>query len=140
MEQTPASNNIPEDMGSMPALDADITQPNAPAQADDTQPNSPKSGGMGPMIGIIIIVALLAVGGLYYWGSKLIEQPSSFTAPVPDNLRPVDPITIDGTTNDLLNQGSSDTVEAIEADLDATNLDGLDGELSDIEAVLDEAL
>jgi hypothetical protein len=135
MEQTPASNNIPEDMGSMPALDTDLTQPNAPAQADDTQPNSPKSGGIGPMIGIIIIVALLAVGGLYYWGSKLIEQPNRLTVPVADDSTP-----IDGTTNDLLNQGSSDTVESIEADLDATNLDGLDGELSDIEAVLDEAL
>ncbi len=30
-----------------------------------------QGGGLGPIIGILIIVALIAFGGLYFWGSQM---------------------------------------------------------------------
>ena len=33
---------------------------------------------MGPLVGIIVIVAMLGLGALYFWGKRLNEQ-----APVP---------------------------------------------------------
>ena len=33
---------------------------------------------MGPLVGIVIIVVMLALGALYFWGKRLNEQ-----APVP---------------------------------------------------------
>jgi hypothetical protein len=32
---------------------------------------NPSSGGSGPIVGIIIIVLMLILGGLYFWGAQL---------------------------------------------------------------------
>jgi hypothetical protein len=34
-----------------------------------------KSGGLGPIIGIFIILMLLALGGFYFWGAALNREP-----------------------------------------------------------------
>jgi len=38
------------------------------------QEMAPKSGGMGPLIGVIIVVVLIALGGLYFWGGQLNKE------------------------------------------------------------------
>jgi hypothetical protein len=138
MEPTSSPNNIPEGGDLMPPMEMDPMQSETSMPESDPSTESPKSGGIGPMIGIIIIVVLLAVGGFYYWGSKLVDNRASLTESG-DSVSDVVP-TNDTVVNDLLDQDSSDTVESIEADLNDTDLNGLDGELSDIEAVLDEAI
>ncbi|HYF10186.1 MAG TPA: hypothetical protein VD967_01095 [Candidatus Paceibacterota bacterium] len=38
----------------------------------DHQPN--KDNSVGPLIGIVIILLILVLGGLYFWGERLAEQ------------------------------------------------------------------
>lgn len=72
----------------------------------------------GPVIGIIIIVIVLVVGAFYFWGAKLNNQ----SVPAPET--------------EQLPLSSSDEVENISADLNATAIDGIDESLDAIDAEL----
>lgn len=79
---------------------------------------------VGPLIAVIIILVLIVIGGLYF----LKEQSSkkgSYVAPQSTG----DPI-----TESMKQQGSSDDLNSIEADLNATNIDSLDQGASAIQA------
>jgi len=69
---------------------------------------SEKSSRVGPVIGIVIVVIVLVLGALYFWGQKLSNG------------------TGDAMTDALNEQGSSDELDAIEADLGATVIESLD--------------
>ena len=88
---------------------------------------NPEKGSLGPVIGIIIVVGVLVIGGLYFYGAELNEQ---------DN-EPMTAAEIAASADPALEalemQGTSDTVESIEDDLDATDLDELDDELRELE-------
>jgi uncharacterized protein HemX len=89
----------------------------------------------GSAIGIILIIAIIIIGGLYFWGQKIDERLSEFEAG-------------DVTVEDILNapdsqlealseeQSTSTDITDIEEDLDTTDLDNLDAELKAIEAEL----
>ncbi|TSC62855.1 MAG: hypothetical protein G01um101448_736 [Parcubacteria group bacterium Gr01-1014_48] len=95
------------------------------------QPQTPpqKQGQIGAVIGIIIIIVVLALGGLYVWGARLnkVTEPNGETAE--DIMNSSDP-----TTDNLTTQGTSDDLSAIEDDLDTTSLDQLDAEMNSINA------
>lgn len=82
--------------------------------------------GIGPVAGTAIIILLLIAGGLYFWGAKLnkeaIENPPPFI-PSNDELR----VQTDANVG-LPPQSASDEAAAIEADLDAINLEAIDAE------------
>ncbi len=101
-----------------------------PAQSSGTPVQAGEKTPMGPIVGIIVIIIVLVVGGLYFWGQRISTS-------VDENLTPEE-ITIkeDTATEALKTQGTSDVVADIEADLSATNLDNLDAELQQIEAEL----
>ena len=81
---------------------------------------------------IIVIVAALAVGaGLWYYFSYYNPEPSI------DSPAVRRPAVDDAMTARLQRQGTSDELGAIEADLQTTDLSGLDQELADIEAELE---
>lgn len=86
------------------------------------EPNQPlgtaKEGRTGPTIGIIIVVIVLILVGLYFWGKRLQNGE-----------------TVDSATNALQEQSASDELDDIETDLDATMIEELD---SDLEAALVE--
>lgn len=83
-------------------------------------PVAPKQGsGMGPTLGIIIIVLILAAGGLYMWYTKAQPAPTDGT-PSTANERETSPAGMGGP---------SDTASAIEADLSATDTGNAAGEL-----------
>ena len=84
---------------------------------------TPERESKGPVVGIVVIIVLLILGGVYLWQSKSVELPLN-TSPTTD--------TGDELTNQLSNQGSSSNPEEITADVNATNLDGLDKELNQI--------
>ena len=84
------------------------------------QPN--KSSSIGPIVGIVIIVAVLILGGLYYWGSRLNDGAGPTGADIANMP--------DEALVNLATQGSSDTLGAIEDDLTSTDLDNLDEELN----------
>lgn len=72
-------------------------------------PESPKKS-FGPLIGIVIIIIVLAVGAFYFWGEKLVVD------------------------NDLPPVSQSDEVNSIESDLSAQSDTNID--FGDLEAEL----
>ena len=50
---------------------------------------SPQKSSSGPIVGIIIIVALMLVGGFYFWGAHLNQKPETLPLIPPDNTAPV---------------------------------------------------
>ena len=74
----------------------------------------PGEGSAGPIIGTIIILIVIVLGGLYFWSQR-------------DDV--VDGV--DSQVESIETQSESDDVTSIEADLEATNVDGLGSELED---------
>lgn len=79
---------------------------------------------MGPLIAVIIILALIIIGGLYF-----LKERSSQPVYVPTT-------TNDEVTDSLNKQSSSDDLNSIEADLKATDVDNLDQGATAVEATL----
>lgn len=83
---------------------------------------------IGPVVGIIVIIALIVLGGLYFWSQRIevrnemeaqnVEQSSD------SNVQP---------SEEFGEQGSSDDVSSIEADLNATDVSSLGNEMDSIE-------
>ncbi len=88
---------------------------------------------VGPTVAIIVILLLLALGALYIVGGRVAERADKEAAePTPADI---------GAEQDLALQslqsvGTSDELPAIEADVNATNLDALDAETEAINAEL----
>ena len=72
----------------------------------------------GPFIGIIIIVIVIVLGAFYFWGAELNTQPVPETEATP--------------------LSSSDEIDAIEADLSATVINGIDDSVSAMEAEINQ--
>lgn len=93
-------------------------------------PQEPKSG-FGPIAGAIIVILLLIVGGLYFWGAKINNQMNNEMPYIPsddsmtDDVQPVGELQSD-TSAGLPPQSSSDDVSSIEADFNAMNLNDLE--------------
>lgn len=88
-----------------------------------------QGGGMGPMIGVAIVILILIVGGLYFWGAQLNEEANELDDVAPLEIETstgdsTDPSEIEEDLNDF-------DVDAFEAQLDA-DLDALEAELSDL--------
>jgi len=103
----------------------DPTQQN---QESDTRPDEQETVEVpenktqwGPIVGVIIIVALIVLGGLYMW-SRWSDR-----APAPPDVNS-DPL-----VQELETQSSSDKASDIEADLNATDLGNLDADFAEIE-------
>jgi|SRR3989344_6377803 len=78
----------------------------------------------GPLIAVIIILALIVIGGLFFLKERIGQD--TYVSPE-----------IDSVTQDLQTQGNSDDLSSIEADLNATNLDNLDQGASVIQAEIE---
>ncbi|MCD5384544.1 MAG: hypothetical protein LRZ97_01350 [Candidatus Pacebacteria bacterium] len=97
-----------------------------------------KQGGFGPLVGILIVVALIIFGGLYFWGSQLMST-GGYNNNAPAESFEVFSTTVEdgGTITDeefdaLFNDSTPASED--EAVLDATlddlgDLDALDAEL-----------
>lgn len=97
-----------------------------PNQMPPIQTPIENKSSMGPLIAVIIILALIIVGGLYFLKERSSQQPY---------IPPAAPAG-DSVTESLNQQGSSDELNSIEADLNATNLDSLDQGAAAVEAEL----
>lgn len=78
----------------------------------------------GPLVAVIIILVLIIVGGLYF-----LKERSAQEVFIPTE-------TEDSVVESLNQQSSSDELESIEADLNATDLENLDQGAAAIEAEL----
>lgn len=98
------------------------------------QINEKQTKSVGAIIGIVIIIVIIIFGGLYYWGAQISNQKTQSdqqgTTPTPEEIgnKP------DAALEQLQTQNASDEVADIETDLNATDLDGLDAELKQIDS------
>jgi len=91
------------------------------------------------ILGVLIIMLVLILIGLYLWGGILSEEQAVIDeTPIVNNEPETPRAEADVQIYETLSP--SDELEAIEADLDGTNLDTLDADLNAIEAELNAAL
>lgn len=106
---------------------------------------SDKSTQLGVILGILIVILVLILGGLYLWGTTIQKVSDELVAPSAETSTTEEN---DGSenTNEAANVetvgtlSTSNELEAIEADIESTNLDQLDAELDTIDAELDASL
>ncbi len=99
---------------------------NTPIQSmvEDAQ----KDGTAGPLIGSIIVILIILIGGLYFFGSLVSAKKAQVeTEQALEEQNEI--LQVEQTAK----QSKSDDVTSIEADLNATNIDTVDKDLSDIE-------
>jgi hypothetical protein len=68
-------------------------------------------GSAGPIIGIIVILAIIILGGLYFWGQRADDM-------------------IDESNEPVIVQPENDDTSSIEADLESTDVDNMDADLN----------
>lgn len=88
--------------------------------------NEPPKKSIGPLIAVIIILALIIVGGLYFLKQRSSPAP---VIPQPEGSG-------DAVIDSLDQQSNSDELDSIEADLNSTDFDNLDQGAAAIEAQL----
>lgn len=81
--------------------------PMAPAQEDQMRPVSPK-GGVGPLIGSIIVIVILVIGAIYFWGDMLNKQDAG--------QKPTAPLSVNDDVNSL--QQDLNNTPDIQIDID----------------------
>lgn len=94
---------------------------------------------LGTVLAILIVILILLLGGLYLWGTTLNTEMPSLVPERPTAEENNEPESNNAEAEVETQQAfsTSDTLEALEADLDSTNLDDLDAEFNAIEAELD---
>ena len=97
---------------------------------------------LGIILGVLIVLLVLILGGLYLWGSTMstgvLETAPEVEQPAPaENNEPAN-TSDDAQVQALDTVSTSDEISAIEADIENTNLDELDAELDAIDAEFQE--
>lgn len=88
-----------------------------------------KEGSTSGVIAIIVIVVLLALGGIYYLLTSGTGAPTvNETMPTMEEVANSN----DPDVQAAMSQGSSDALAEIEADLNSTDLSGIDTELAEL--------
>ena len=93
------------------------------SQTSQTPQNQSSIGGI---IGTIIIIAIIILGGLYFWG-KRIEENKLKQSLVSDTTSQE---TVTSEAAVIKSVSSSDDLNSIETDLNNTNLDNLGAEMN----------
>lgn len=90
------------------------------------------------ILGVIIVMLVLILGGLYLWGSTLGPAPmdsgDGAGRPTAEENNEPESNTADAQVQALETVSTSNEIDAIEADLEATNLDSIDAEMGTIDA------
>lgn len=107
-----------------------MESPNDGVENQAPQSTPKKEGGLGPVVGIIIIIVLLALGAMYYFTAGVDQIQNG------QMMMENDGMTADEEAQTLKEQGSSTDLADIEADLNATDLSGLDEASADFESEL----
>ncbi|MCA9359637.1 hypothetical protein KC850_01210 [Candidatus Kaiserbacteria bacterium] len=97
----------------------------------------------GPLLFSLAILLIVILGGMYFWFNSLDTTPApTVTSERPsaeENNEP-ESTTAEAQTDTMLTTSTSDEISAIEADIEATNLESLDAELDAIDAELEAAV
>ena len=82
---------------------------------------------IGSIIGTIIIIAIIILGGLYFWGNRVEEAKLNQELLNQQAVQPVVELT---EAEKIRTTNSGDDLKSLEADLSATKTEDLDGELN----------
>lgn len=93
---------------------------------------------LGPILGVLILILVLILAGLFLWGRTMNEPVTPVETPIVNNEPETTRAVADQQIFETLSP--SDELDAIDADISATNLDSLDTELGTIDVELDAAL
>lgn len=96
-----------------------------------------------PVLVVLTIILLAILGGLGYWYYLVTTMPLLEpvpTRPTAEQNREPESDTVRARTEASTVVSTSDEITALEADIEATNLDDLDTEMNAIEAELNSAL
>ncbi len=119
------------------------TQTNAPLNNMPPVSNIPPMGelpnnihenksSIGGILGTILVIAIIILGGLYFWGKRIDEaklrQENAAQQAVFENSQNTT-IQEVSEADKIKSVGNSDDVSSLEAELNATNLNGLGAEL-----------
>ncbi len=85
---------------------------------------------IGAVLGVLILILVLILGGLFLWGSMLAEKEDAL--PAIENNEPETP-RAEADAQILETVSTSDELDAINADLESTNLDSIDSDLQAID-------
>jgi hypothetical protein len=86
---------------------------------------------LGPAIGVIVIIALIVLGGLYFWGQRIDRKsPAPMEANSMQDMPAAQLETPGADLGSLEAQGTSDDITSISADIEATNLSELGTEVN----------
>lgn len=126
-----------EEQNTNEEVQEDATPQGSEALDNETSTMAPEHKSVGPMVGIIVIVILLILGGFYFWGKQLNKQAVILENEEASNVIIEEIANQPDQQLEALNQQSvSDEIADIEADLSATDLEGLDSELDNIDLEL----
>lgn len=106
-------------------------EPNTPQTPPPQNPNpapapEPQKSSIGPTVGIILVIFVLVLGGLYFWGAELAREEADMENPE---------VGTDSVTAELEAQSNSDELDAIERDLQDSNYDDIDQDAAAFEAL-----
>jgi uncharacterized protein HemX len=94
---------------------------------------------LGIILGILIVLLVLILGGLYLWGTTLqnIPEIQEVQRPADEENNEPESTTAEAQVQALETVSTSNEIDAIEADIESTNLDELDAELEAIDAEME---
>ncbi len=103
----------------------DINTQNSSGMMNGMPPTAPTEKKVGPIVGVLIIVLILIIAGLYYFGKNLNTQPTAGQQKTPEEQ--VTPAVTNSQNSAVIAASATgaDDVTSLEADLK--------GELSNIE-------
>jgi hypothetical protein len=104
-----------------------------PNQMPPIMQAEPEKKSVGPLVAVIIILALIILGGLYFLKQR-VSQPVYTPLTTPATVANTPPT--DTITNTLNTQSKSDSLNSIESDLKSTSFDTIDQGASAIESQL----
>ncbi len=93
-------------------MNMNMGAPQPQPQPQPPVPSQQKSSSAWPVISTILILALLALGAFYFWNQRAADKA------------------LDNQLNGINAQGTSDEAAAIEADLNATDINNVDYDLN----------
>jgi len=94
---------------------------NEPTQ-NTIPPQMPDKTSMSGIIGTIIIIALIILGGLYFWGKRINTQKATNSLIKQEQVASQEAAAIEAVSAD-------DELDTLRAELDATVISDLDAEL-----------
>lgn len=90
--------------------------------------DSQKDSKTGPLIGSIIVILVIIIGGLYFWGSLISSQKNQI-----EKNQIFEEQTERAQLDATVTQSTSDDPDSIESDIDATNIESTDSDFDSIE-------